>query len=411
LNPREDEPFALSPEDAEPGAPEALAPGAQALPGAGRETPAQPAPAAGGLKRRIIADPPEIDQKQGRRTAWFLLVLAVAATLMMAAVGAFNTYADPYGLVGTRALPTLTTTDRSIKADYVDRLARPPQLIVLGSSRSARYEPSYLHKKTGLRVFNGGINAVGGIGDAWAMANYIHSRFPGAHPAYLWLVDVESFVPFAVDGRTASEPRLNQYLGGPRTGTHGARAFAEAVWTSRRSLFSWTTAVDSLHVLEHPAAVKKAASKYRTKFLPDGGQVPNPYSAKEFALRFPRSAKRYTDLYKNVYHAPDPQSLRYFQRTLALMNRQGATPIIVLTPINPKLLAIVGPLGWDTRHQQVVRFIDAQHARYRFRFLDLTDIAKFHGDPVQFYDGVHMTELNTRRAIDYVLRQTGGVPR
>ena len=66
----------------------------------------------GGLRRRVIPDPPEIDQARSWSTAAFLLVLAIAAVVIMIAVGALNTYADPYGLVGTRALPTLTTSDR-----------------------------------------------------------------------------------------------------------------------------------------------------------------------------------------------------------------------------------------------------------------------------------------------------------
>ena len=31
-------------------------------------------------------------------------------------------------------------------------------------------------------------------------------------------------------------------------------------------------------------------------------------------------------------------------------------------------------------------------------------------DPKQFYDGMHMTTINTEKAIDYILKQTGGVP-
>ena len=93
------------------------------------------------------------------------------------------------------------------------------------------------------------------------------------------------------------------------------------------------------------------------------------------------------------------------------MTDQGATPLIVLTPINPKLLAIIGPLGWPERHQQVLDYVASLEGTYDFVFVDITDITTFGADPKQFYDGVHMTTSNTRRAIDYVLRQTEGLPK
>ena len=80
-----------------------------------------------------------------------------------------NTLADPYGMIGTKLLPTVTTSDRTIKADFIEKLKQPPQLVVLGSSRSMRYEPAYLQQKTGLRTFNAGVNGIGGTADAWAM--------------------------------------------------------------------------------------------------------------------------------------------------------------------------------------------------------------------------------------------------
>jgi hypothetical protein len=93
------------------------------------------------------------------------------------------------------------------------------------------------------------------------------------------------------------------------------------------------------------------------------------------------------------------------------MNDQGATPLIVLTPINPKLLKTVGKLGWPERHQQVLDYVESLKGKYDFVFIDLTDIKLFGADPKQFYDGVHMTTINTERAVDYVLKQTGGLPK
>jgi hypothetical protein len=403
MTPSDEELFALAPEDVDARPPaDADEPGAQPGPEA--------APNAG-LKKRIIPDPPEIDQAKGLQSLAFLFVLALTAFILMAAVGTLNTLADPYGLVGIKLLPTVTTSDRTIKADFLEKLAQPPQLVVLGSSRSMRYEPAYLHQKTGLRTFNAGVNGIGGTADAWAMSNFIHDTFPNAQPRYLWLLDVESFVPFKVQGRTANEPRLAKYVEGSGTIQRTPEAIARSVWDNRSSVFSWVTAWDSLRVILNRKEVKVKASKYRNTFMPDGVLKQRLWSKKEWAQRFPRSVKRYGDLYRNAYKTLDPEAKSYFERTLGFMNDHGATPLVVLTPINPKLLKVVGPLGWQERHQQVVDYVASLQGKYDFVFVDITDITKFRAYPRQFYDGVHMTTMNTQRAIDYVLRQAGGLPK
>ena len=71
-----------------------------------------------------------------------------------------------------------------------------------------RYEPAYLIKRTGLRTFNAGVNGIGGTADAWAMSQFIHEVWPDAHPPYLWLLDVEAFVP-SRSGRAPPTSRVS----------------------------------------------------------------------------------------------------------------------------------------------------------------------------------------------------------
>lgn len=366
------------------------------------------APALGGTpKRRVIPDPPEMDQGGGRRTLWFLLVLALAAAVAMAAVGTLNTLADPYGSMGLHYLPTVTTSDRTVKADAIEELKQPPQLIVLGSSRSMRYEPAYLKKKTGLRAFNAGVNGIGGTADAWAMSNFIDEVWPAAAPRYLWLLDVESFVPFKIQGSTATEPRLAKFVG-RAVATEDVGGLAGAIRQNRTTLFSLATAWDSIRLIVNRDEASSKQSRFQRLIQPDGVLEMRPWSEAGWKVRFPGSVKRYGNLYRNAFKRLDPESERYFEKTLAFMNHRGIRPVVVLTPINPKLRAIVGPLGWDRRHREVVAYVTSLEGTYDLVFLDLTDPAVFGFDPVQFYDGVHPTELNTRRAIDYVLAQTGG---
>ena len=367
------------------------------------------APSPHKLKERVVASPPELDESQSRRAFWFVAALLLVTVLAVGVVLALNVVADPYGSVGTHFFPTITASDRTAKADRIEALKQPPQLVVLGSSRSMRYEPSYLQKKTGLRTFNAGVTGIGGTSDAWAMSRFIHEVWPDSRPAYLWLVDVESFVPFKVQGKTASEPRIAKYVGAA-TASEGPAELARAIWQNRTTEFSLDTARESVRLIVNRDKARTSRNSYQKKILADGVLKPVKRTLKSWNIAYPRSAKRYGDLYRNVYKTLDPAAQAYFEKTLAFMNKQGATPILALTPLDPKLRKIIGPLGWDRRHEQVVEYIDSLHAKYRFVFIDITDPRIFHADPDEFLDGVHMTPVNTRKAIDYILKMTGGVP-
>jgi IS5 family transposase len=408
-----DEPTLTPPEGPAPGGGASPRPDEPGYPHGAHEEPAietaVPPENALKLKDRVVPDPPELDQGQGRRAFWFVLALLVVAAVVMGAVLALNVIADPYGSVGMHLLPTVTTSDRTVKADRIEALEEGPQLVVLGSSRSMRYEPAYLQELTGLRTFNAGVNGIGGTADAWAMTQFIHEVWPDSRPAYLWMVDVESFVPFEVQARTANEPRLARYVGAATAGK-GPVELAKAIWQNRTTEFSLDTAKDSLRLLLYKDKAKNKQSKYQKQILADGVLKQRLWSKKEWDRRYPNSVQRYSDLYKNVYHRLDPASKAYFEKTLAFMNAQGATPVLVITPINPKLAKVLDPLGRAERHRQVVDYVESLQGKYSFKLVDLTDPSVFGFDPKQFYDGMHMTTINTEKAVDHILKQTGGVP-
>jgi hypothetical protein len=366
-------------------------------------------PPPGKLKQRVIPDPPEMDQTHGRRAFFFVLVLVFVTALGMGGVLALNVIADPYGSVGTHLFPTVTTSDRTVKVDKIEQLKQPPDLVVLGSSRSMRYEPAYLEEKTGLKTFNAGVNGIGGTADAWAMTQFVHEVWPDSRPAYLWLVDVESFVPFEVGARTANEPRMARYVD-QATVTRGGGELVRALWENRSTLLSLDTAKDSARLLLYREKAKSKQNRYRKQTLADGAMTERKWTEKEWKRRYPRSVARYGDLYRDVYSEMDLTAKDYVEKTLAFMNEQGAVPLVVLTPINPRLRKILAPLGWDERHEQVVADIESLQGEYDLLFVDMTDPRVFDYHPREWYDGVHMTTVNTRSAIDYILEQTGGVP-
>lgn len=351
-----------------------------------------------------------MDQTRGSRAAAFTLVVLVVAVLVCGAAVALNAFADPYGTLGTHILPTMTTSDRTVKADALEALNRPPDLVVLGSSRSMRYEPTYLQRKTGLSTFNAGVNGIGGPVDMWAMTQFIHEVWPEGRPAYLWLLDVEGFVPVTIGARTANEPRLAKYVGVASAGRDPVR-LTRAIVENRATMFSLATTKDSVRLVLFRDEAAARESKFRKTIRADGALRERPWTEREWKKRFPESVERYSTLHRTVYKELDPEAKEYFERTLRFMNDQGSTPIIALTPINPRLLKVIGPLGWTDRHEEVVRYLRSLESKYSFVFVDITDPTVFGADPTQWYDGVHMTSVNTRRAIDYILEKAGGIPR
>ena len=80
--------------------------------------------------------------------------------------------------------------------------------------------------------------------------------------------------------------------------------------------------------------------------------------------------------------------------------------MIVLTPVQPKLLRIIGPLGWQRRHRDVLRYRHTVARRTPFALLDASHVTTFGGSRRGFYDGVHMTEPNARRLVAWAIRRS-----
>ena len=67
--------------------------------------------------------------------------------------------------------------DKTFKADLVDDLPAPPELVVFGGSRATRFAPSYFAALTGLSAFNCAVQCFRPE-DAWAFSSYLYARSP-----------------------------------------------------------------------------------------------------------------------------------------------------------------------------------------------------------------------------------------
>jgi hypothetical protein len=106
---------------------------------------------------------------------------------------------------------------------------------------------------------------------------------------------------------------------------------------------------------------------------------------------------------------PGRANLRAFERLIAWMNSQGATPVVVMNPLDPALLHALARNGAFPRHAWADRYLRSMRHRYRFDFIDLTDVRTFHGLPNGFSDPTHVTVANMRLMLRYIVAHDHGL--
>ena len=156
----------------------------------------------------------------------------------------------------------------------------------------------------------------------------------------------------------------------------------------------------------------QTANEYRKTFCADGRLAAAAHRERSGSSAGPTPCKRYSDLYRTVYaKGLDPTAQGLLREDAAVDERSGRdaadrADADQSEAAQDRRARWAGPSGtsrsWTTWSRS--------SRTYDFVFVDITDISSFDADPDQWYDGVHMTTVNTRRAIDYVLKETGGMP-
>jgi hypothetical protein len=312
-----------------------------------------------------------------------VLVLALVAAVVAALAAGWAARGD-----GSARHPATAAvrTDRGVKADLLAKLARPPQVLIFGGSRAVRFEPAYLQRLTGLPGFNLALQN-GRPEDAWAFIAYARRIFPGLRPRVLWFVHVEAFRKQRLSPGVTDDPRL-------------ARAFPPSLIAAERAKPDPTNPV---------ARAKELA---QTTYGPDGVVLRNRYNiraARGYTLErgLAWSIAKAEERYRHPQPALDPRAQRYFEKTLALENELGRTPVIVFMPTQPELMAAIRA-SWQQRHDRVMTYLDSLKERYRFTVIDLSDLSSVpEADPNAFYDGIHVRLSNARRILQEVVRRAG----
>jgi hypothetical protein len=332
-----------------------------------------------------------------------LLALRSIARRLIPGIAALAVVALSVAAAWPQAAAASPEATRTEKIRLLDKAAQAPQLLVLGSSRAMRVDPILLGRLTGLRGFNAAVSS-GTCADTWCLLHLVADRFPAAPtPRVLWVLDVEQFRARGIHPWLLSVPRLTQYIPAQFLSAAGSPSSAG------------TSAADGLVVVPPPArpATQAAAGYgYRRVYAANGflRWAPDDFKAAHgwtLADGIADSVQKYRGIYPRGFKAVGGMPSWFVRESIALLNREGVRPVIVLSPYQPQLLSFIVGRGWPRRHQQVLDFFASLRPSCDFVLLDMTRLSSFVGRPAQFYDGTHGRVALLNGLVRAVVRRAG----
>ena len=207
---------------------------------------------------RLAADPARGDFRGN------VIAFLVCAIGLVGCVGGFNAAVDPYGITGAGLVPTAIESDRAAKITLLEDLKHPPDILILGSSRSRPAAPRVLQHLTGETGFNAGVTSGDSV-DEMVFSELMDHRFPGVPRRYLIFVNV-GIGGAGVNPQLAADPRARPYLTAYQRTTSG-----EPLLTEISDYLSVQATRDSLRVVR--ACVFRTCS--RRWFNADGSLLPS----------------------------------------------------------------------------------------------------------------------------------------
>lgn len=291
-----------------------------------------------------------------------LLALAAAVTPALIAVGTAWAPTNPN--------PRSCTDggDRLTKLQLIEHLPASPGILVLGSSRARVAMPQTLRKLTGRSAFNAGVRG-GNATDEYVFTRLLAQRFPPATTAYVIFVDV-GIANDGVNPELADQPLARPFLG-PAASAKTSTCVPNAFYTSDGGL-------------AYPPELSAAQRAQRVAATVAGTLA-----------KINASTERPTRI--------DPAGTLHFRRLLAFANAQGATPVIVLNPIYPSVLAAREKYGFPERKAAGVYLAWLRAHGYRFRLVDCENIHAWGGKASDFWNVDHVDRRNMDRMLRYVV--------
>jgi hypothetical protein len=306
-------------------------------------------------------------------------IASFVGLLILVAGGVLAT--DPLGRFGTGLLPPVVSADRDQKAALYRARTPPPEIIVLGSSRSKTIAPACLEALTGKPAFNFAVNGAGAE-DLLAILRFVEAR-QGSRVRILY---------------AGIDPELLQGAGGLHRGLEGSRflaPFAPGVASSislGADLFGWQ-------------AVSAAARSISINVL-SGSRPPDVlleadglqhYPAAEAALRLgsfrgqeqvlgsiPGILGRY-----EAFPALDTARVRYLREFAREAHQAGMEIVAFIPPVHPAFERAAAGTAWLARTDETISLLRALEQERLLRYVEARDLVGASADTAAYVDAIH----------------------
>lgn len=275
--------------------------------------------------------------------------------------------------------------DRSFKCDLVETQSLAPQVVFYGGSRALRMPPSEIKRRTGQSAFNAAFHN-GRPTDWWAFTNYLVERDPATPPCTVFCVQTTNFGQAGLHQGLILDARLSAYFPSDLIA-------AQEEWAKRQGV--------------HNLLGSRRFSRY-------GAVTWNSYDARRAAgVTLQRVLDTYLDadmLAKagNKKTPGNTRDMRYFEKTLKLLNERGVKPLVVIMPYHPRVLKAFYSVGWGVKQRWIVDYLKSLRTRYKIGVLNCVRISTWGGSSREFYDGSHLTRANSERLTRYCVRKAPG---
>ena len=228
----------------------------------------------------------------------------------------------------------------SFKADLIDELPGPPQLMLIGGSRTTRLEPDFVTQLTGLSAMNCAVSNCKPE-DVWAFTNYLYSRAPNNKLRFVWGMQVGSLTDTTFAQGLIYDRRLSQWFPPTliaeqkeRRGEPGIKNLLAINRFTERGMLEYTRYDRDR---ERGLTLEQSLDKWIPTQVEKRTQV---------AARSTTRAKA------------------YFEQVMALCNSQGVIPCIIIMPIQPRALAAFRQVpAWTEQYAQFKRDVKQQRTR------------------------------------------------
>jgi hypothetical protein len=328
----------------------------------------------------------------------FALLYLLSFLLSAAGVYALNFYGNVQGIFPSPWHPA--QTQRAWKTRQLIRLqnsSRPPQALILGSSRIMQMRPAYIEAITGKPTFNYAVYS-GRMVDLFAQLRLILQQ---KNHADLLIVGIEEntfnsdIAPFQL--QLAGAPALFREVAYPKN--------LKIILRIPQSVDLHFTWQNLLSVLRNPIGVEHPERLMSEDdiIMEDGYQIRHSVllarlQGKDLLrwnlMQHISGAERNTG---PMNFQSDPDAWLLFEKFLDLARSQQIDVYVVLTPVHPEFEKYMVMPDDPQYRQRLSGQVREMCGKYSCKYFDFSNLNSFGGDPDEFWDGLHQTPANLQR--------------